>query len=173
MNKEASDFGLVDGDKIRVILSTGEFSANPVSTKFLVVQSSGFKAEDVINLLKAIEYKKVLIADVEFSVTTVKVPNRTGRSALCKPNMKTKLSVVTIKNTDSTCMARAFVTAIAILQKHKWTTSQLNDGFKKSRKLERTEAEKLHFEADVPIHPFGNTLEDLNKFSEHLCCEVT
>lgn len=79
LNKAIEDYELVEGDKIR-ILATGEFSNNPVSKKFLTIQESGFTYEDIVLILKAIEYKKVPIVDVEFEISIVKVSKGTGRA---------------------------------------------------------------------------------------------
>ena len=53
------------------------------------------------------------------------------------------------------CLARAIVTSVANLNKDMWTTSQLKDGFNKSRPLQGVEAKKLHEEAGVPISDHG------------------
>ena len=82
--------------------------------------------------------------------------------------------MITIKNSDSTCAARALVTAVANLSKDLWTESQLHNGFGKSRKLQRDEALRLHREADVPVREEGSDLDDLKRFAKHLgvCVKV-
>lgn len=64
-------------------------------------------------------------------------------------NLKSNKSVITIKNDDSICLARAIVTAMANANKDKWTKTQLQDGFNRSRKLQKEEALKLHKESGV------------------------
>ena len=48
LNKGIDDYGLVEGDKIRLILATGEFSNKPVSTKFLTISGSGFTYDKIL-----------------------------------------------------------------------------------------------------------------------------
>ena len=95
-----------------------------------------------------------------------------GRLRVMKSNLNQKKSVITIKNDDSICLARAIVTAVANINKTQWTTSQLKNGFNKSRNLQKMEAEKLHEEAGVEINEFGSTLEDVKKFANHLQIQI-
>ena len=95
-----------------------------------------------------------------------------GRLRVMKSNLKQKNSVITIKNDDSICLARAIVTAVANINKTQWTKSQLRDGFNRSRKLQKKMAEKLHEEAGVEINEFGSTLEDVTRFANHLKIQI-
>ena len=70
--------------------------------------------------------------------------------------------------TSRICLARAIVTAVANINKHKWTASQLKHGLSDSRKLQRHEAIKPHEEAGVEMNQHGSTLEDIAKFADHL-----
>lgn len=72
-----------------------------------------------------------------------------------------KRSVITIKNDDTLCAARAVVTAIASLHRELYTESQIKNGFNASRGLQLREAQDLHNRTGVPIRPNGNTFEDL------------
>ena len=54
----------------------------------------------------------------------------------------------------------------------KWTKSQLNNGFKKSRELQEDEARKLHEEAGVGVSDHGSTLEDVDTFARHLGVQI-
>ena len=65
---------------------------------------------------------------------------------------------MTVKNDDSTCLARPIVMAMANLHPEKWTKTQLQDGFNKSRKFQEIQALKLHEEAQVEINNYGNDL---------------
>ena len=71
------------------------------------------------------------------------------------------------------CLARAIVTAHANLNKDKWTTSQLKNGFNKSRCLQGSEAKKLQEDAGVPISGHGCTLEDVNTFAKQLGVQIS
>ena len=70
------------------------------------------------------------------------------------------------------CLARAIVTAHANINKNKWTTSQLKNGFNKSRELQGTEAIKLHDGANVDITDYGNTLGDVGTFAKYLGIQI-
>ena len=77
-----------------------------------------------------------------------------------------------IKNDDTTCLARSIVTAVANLHPEKWSKTQLQDGFNKSRKLQKKQAFKLHEEAQVEINDYGNDLSDIETFAKHLGIEI-
>ena len=69
-------------------------------------------------------------------------------------------------------MARSIVTAMANLHPEKWTKTQLQDGFNKSRKLQKVQAIKLHEDANVEMNDYGNDLSDIEKFAKHLGIEI-
>ena len=168
--KVIKERGLQNGDKIRWILTHDSWQ-KPVSTKLITI--TGDLNKDLVEeIAKFIEYKEVPLSEVRIEIQSVMVPRGKGRLAVTKDNVSRKKSVITIKNTDSMCLARAIVTAVANINKHRWTTSQLKNGFNKSRKLQETEAKKLHKEAEVPISLFGSTLEDVKRFSKHLKVEI-
>ena len=73
-----------------------------------------------------------------------------------------------VKSDDTTCLARSIVTAMANLHPEKWTKTQLQDGFNKSRNLQKKQALKLHEEAQVEINDYGNNLSDIETFAKHL-----
>ena len=86
-----------------------------------------------------------------------KAPSGSGKKRKMKPghsNPETfkrfKESVVTIKNDDELCCARAIVTAKAKVDSHpNW------DGFKKGRKIQTKQAVAFHKEVGVPFGPCG------------------
>ena len=163
--------GLKDGDKIRWILSHTEWR-KPISTKLITISGS-ITAYDLINeLVNFVEYKNVPLSEVKIEIQSIKMPRGMGRLRVMKSNLKQKNSVITIKNDDSTCLARAIVTAVANINKTQWTKTQLRDGFNKSRKLQKQMAEKLHEEAGVEINEFGSTLEDVKRFANHLKIQI-
>ena len=61
---------------------------------------------------------------------------------------------------------------MANLHPEKWTKTQLQDGFNKSRNLQKKEALKLHEEAQVEINDYGNDLSDIETFAKHLGIEI-
>ena len=69
-------------------------------------------------------------------------------------------------------MARAIVTAYANLKLEGWSKTQLQNGFNKSRKLQKKQALKLHEGAQFEINDYGNDLSDTETFAKHLGIEI-
>ena len=115
-----------------------------------------------------VEYKEVPLNEVKIEVQSFKIPRSKGRLHVAKNTLGRKKCIITIKNGDSTCLARAIVTAVGHATSNKWSKSQIKNGFNDSRKLQKEEALKLHEEACVEVNDFGSTLEDVEKFSQHL-----
>ena len=164
---------LVDGDKIRIIVSHPSW-ARPSSTKLISITNDD---QFLYTLLKAVleyaEYKEVPLSEVTIEVQSTKIPRGQGRHIkITKDNTGRKRCIITVKNTDTICLARAIVTAHANLNKDQWTKSQIKNGFNDSRLLQKTEALKLHEDAGVPISDHGNTLEDINMFAKHLDIQI-
>ena len=164
--------GLVTGDKIRLIVSHPTW-AKPFSTKLLTITNDKNFIYDLLkSLLEFVEYKNVPLDELLLEVQSTKIPRGTGRLRVTKNNIANKKSIICIKNTDTICLARAIVTAVANINKSDWTKSQLSNGFNKSRKLQKEEPLKLHEEAGVGINDYGNTLEDVNVFAKHLGIQI-
>ena len=89
----------------------------------------------------------------QLSFTQVRAPPQGSGKRKMKPGhshpetfKRFKHCVVTIKNKDELCCARAIVTAKAKVDNHpKWS------GFKHGKAIQRTEALNLHWEVDVPL----------------------
>ena len=167
------DRKLKPGDKIRIIVSHPSW-AKPFSTKLITITDD---EQFFYTLLKAVleyvEYKAVPLGEVVVEVQSTKIPRGKGRHIkITKDNTGRKRCIITVKNTDTMCFARAIVTAHANLNKDKWTETQLKNGFNKSRLLQETEAIKLHENAGVDISDHGNTLEDVNTFAKHLGVQI-
>ena len=58
-------------------------------------------------------------------VQSVKIPTGKGRLYLTKDTVSRKDCIVTVKNDDTICLARAIVTAHANLRPERWTNTQL------------------------------------------------
>ena len=86
--------------------------------------------------------------------------------------MSGKNCVITIRSDDTICLARAIVTAHANLKPERWTKTQIQNGFNKSRRLQRVQALKLHEDANVDINDYGNNLGDVESFTKHLDIEI-
>ena len=167
--KVIKDGNLVKNDRIRMILDH-ESWMKPFSTNLLRV---GIDEDAIVKfILNKYEYKDVPINEVRITVHSTALPRGTGRLTTVKTNLPSKRCVITIKNDDTICLARAIVTAAANINKDKWTKNQLQNGFNKSRKLQREEALKLHEEAGVDINPHGNDIEDVEKFANYLGIQI-
>ena len=103
---------------------------------------------------------------------STKIPRGKGRLTITKDNTVQKRCIITIKNTDTLCLARAIVMAHANSNKGMWTKSQIKNGFNKSMGLQKTMALKLHENAGVGISGHGNTLEDVDTFAKHLGIQI-
>ena len=160
---------LSDNDMLRLVIQNEE-RPNAISTKFNKVEN--FKLGDLENVINILEYRAIPIEKCKIVVQSVKIPTGKGRLYLTKDTVSRKGCIITVKNDDTTCLARSIVTAMANLHPEKWTKTQLHDGFNKSRKLQKEEAMKLHEEANVEINDYGNDLSDIEKFAKHLGIEI-
>ena len=163
---------LVQGDYIRLTVDHHNWYK---LFSFKRVKLTGARqdfAKIIHEFLEFVEYKSAALNELIFEVHSFKVPRGNGRLQATKSNLKKKLSVITIKNKDNLCAPRAIVTAVANLNKNKWSKSQLQDGFNKSRTLQTTEAKRLCDETQVVINEFGSTLEDIDTFAEHLNIQI-
>ena len=140
---------------IRVVIQNEELP-NAISTKFNKVQD--FKLGQLESIINVLEYRAIPIEKCKIVVQSVKVPTGKGRLYLTKDTISRKGCIITVKNSDTTCLARSIVTAVANLHPEKWTKTQLRDEFNKSRKLQKEEAMKLHEEANIEINDYGNDL---------------
>ena len=91
---------------------------------------------------------------------------------LTKDTVPRKDCIITVKNDDTICLARAIVTAHANLRPERWSNTQLKNRFNSSRKLQRLQAMKLHEDAHVEINDYGNDLSNIEIFAKHLDIEI-
>ena len=160
---------LSNNDMLRLVIQNEELP-NAISTKFNKVQD--FKLGDLEAIINILEYRAIPIENCKIVVQSVKIPTGKGRLYLTKDTVSRKGCIITVKNDDTTCLARSIVTAMANLHPEKWTKTQLKNGFNSSRKLQRDQAMKLHKEAYVEIHDYGNDLSDVETFAKHLGIEI-
>ena len=160
---------LSNNDMIRVVIQNEELP-NAISTKFNKVES--FKLGDLENIINIMEYRGIPLETSKIIVQSVKIPTGKGRLYLTKDTNSRKCCIITVKNDDTTCLARSIVTAMANMHPEKWIKTQLHDGFNKSRKLQKEQAMKLHEEANVEINDYGNDLSDIEKFAKHIGIEI-
>ena len=160
---------LSNNDMLRIVIQNVELP-NTISTKFNKVEN--FKLGDLENVINILEYRAIPIEKCKIVVQSVKIPTGKGRLYLTKDTISRKNCIITVKNDDTTCLARSIVTAMANLHPEEWTKTQLKNGFNSSRKLQRDQAMKLHEEANVEINDYGNDLTDIEKFAKHLDIEI-
>ena len=154
---------------LRLIIQNEELP-NAISMKFNKVQD--FKLGDLESVINILEYRAILIEKCKIVVQSIKISAGKGRLYLTKDTVSRKRSIVMVKNDDTTCLARSIVMAMANLHPEKWTKTQLQDGFNKSRKPQEKQALKLHEEAQVEINDYGNDLSDVEVFAKHLGIEI-
>ena len=160
---------LSNNDRLRFFIQNEELP-NAISTKFNKVQD--FKLGDLEQVIKILEYRDIPLENCKIVVQSVKIPTGKGRFYLTKDTVLRKNCVLKIKNDDTICLARSMVTALANLHPLRWSETQLQDGFNKSRKLKTKQALKLHEEAQVEINDYENDLSNIETFAKHLGIEI-
>ena len=160
---------LSNNDMLRIVIQNEELP-KAISTKFKKVQD--FELGDLDDVIRILEYRSISLETCNIIVQSVKIPVGKGRLLLTKDTISRKNCIITVKNDDTTCLARSIVTALANLHPEKWTKTQLKNGFNSSRKLQRDQAMKLHEEANVEINDYGNDLSDIEKFAKHIGIEI-
>ena len=131
-----------------------------------------FKLIDLETIINILEYRAIPIEKCKIVVQNVKIPTGKGRLYLTKDTVSRKNCIITVKNNDTICLARAIVTAHANLKPERWSTTQLKNGLNSSRKLQRLQAMKLHEDTHVEINDYGNDLSDIKTFAKHLAIEI-
>ena len=175
LHRVVDDRKLVEGDHIRLVVNHNNWD-NHISTKGVIIRGDKKQLFSTIikNVLETAIYREAPISELELTVKSAKAQRATGRLYPTKKNLAKKKSLTIIKNLDTMCAARAIVTGLANLNPGgRWSKSQIKNGFNASRKLQTTEALKLHEESGVEISPYGNTVEDLNAFAEHLNVQIS
>ena len=119
---------------LRFVIQNDELP-NAISTKFNKVKD--FARGDLENVIKILEYRSIPLENCKLTIQSVKIPAGKGRLYLTKDTVSRKNCLI-IKNDDTICLARAIVTAYANLKPERWSKTQLQDGFNKSRKLKKT-----------------------------------
>ena len=160
---------LSNNDMLRTVIQNEDLP-KAISTKIKRVQD--FELADLDNIIRILEYRAINLEKCNIIVQSVKIPTGKGRLLLTKDNILRKSCIITIKNNDTICLARAITTAYANLHPENWSTTQLKNGFNASRKLQKDEAMKLHKEANVEINEYGNDLSDVEKFAKYIDIEI-
>ena len=175
LHRVVDDRKLVEGDYIKLIIYHNGWDKH-ISTKKTIIRGDLKQLFSTIikNVLETAVYRSASISELELTVQSSKIPRGKGRLAPTKRNLTKKRSLIPIRNSDSMCAARAIVTGFANLNpKGLWSKSQIKNGFNASKKLQTTEAQRLHKESGVSVNEFGSTIEDLNSFAEHLNVQIS
>ena len=107
---------------VRLVIQNEELSG-AISTKFSKVQD--FKLGDLENVINILEYRAILTEKCKIVIQNGKIPAGKGRLYLTKDTISRKNCIITIKNDDTICLARAVVTAYANLHPERWSKTQL------------------------------------------------
>ena len=113
---------LSDNDMLRLVIQNEELP-NAISMKFNKVEN--FKLGDLENVINILEYRAIQIEKCKIVVQSVKIPTGKRRLYLTKDTVSRKNYIITIKNDDTICLARAVVTSLANLHPERWSKTQL------------------------------------------------
>ena len=159
--------GMADHDQIRFVMHSPQLN-NPISLPFMPLKELTprrlmFEIERVLQ-----SHEEFVLGDgLHINLIHVKMPSGSGNEnrKRCGVNLKLRLSrkrcVVTIKNKDELCAARAIVTGIAKVED--FPTYRYYAG---GRPVQRTMALDLHNIAGVPMTPCG--IEEIKLFQDVL-----
>ena len=107
---------LSNNDMLRLVIQN-ENLPKAISMKFNKVQD--FKLGDLEDVINILEYRAIPIEKCKIIVQSVKMPTGKGRLYLTKDTISRKDCIITVKNDDTTCLARSIVTAYANLHPEK------------------------------------------------------
>ena len=158
--------GMREDDLIRFVLRTEQLD-KPISLPFMPL--SRLTPERVFSQIERVVQSHQdfrLNESVIVDIVHVEMPNGSGKRKRddvdLESYLQNKRSVVTIKNQDDLCLARALVVAIANVDKderHKLLAD--------SRKAaQRNAAHELHRKAGVPLGPCG--ISEVKQFQKYL-----
>ena len=154
---------MADHDQIRFVMHSPQLN-NPISLPFMPLKELTprrlmFEIERVLQ-----SHEEFVLGDgLHINLIHVKMPSGSGNEnrKRCGVNLQSRLSqkrcVVTIKNKDELCAARAIVTGIAKVED--FPTYRY---YAEGRPVQRTMALDLHDNAGVPMTPCG--IEEIKLF---------
>ena len=155
-----------DQDQVRFVLRSDQLDT-PISMPFMpVIQLTPERVfsqiERVIQSNRDFRLNDTVVVDI----IHVEAPQGSGRSKRTILNIKDflhkKRSIITIRNDDNLCLARALVVAIAKIEKGPSYKDLLKPG---KSTLER-KARELHTAANVPLGPSG--IPEVELFQKYL-----
>ena len=152
-------------DQVRFVLRSEQLDT-PISIPFMSVEQLTTERvfsqiERVIQSNRDFRLNDTVMVDI----IHVEAPQGSGRSKRTVLNIRDylhkKKSVITIKNNDNLCLARALVVAVAKIE----NAPNYGDVIRSDRTQEK-EAKKLHAAANVPLGPCG--LPEVEMFQKYL-----
>ena len=157
--------GMDERDQVRFVLRSEQLDT-PISIPFLpLVQLTPERVFSAVQRVMQSNREFRLNDTVTVDLIHVEAPQGSGRSKRSVVNIKEYLhkkgSVITIKNNDNLCLARALVVAIAKVEKAP-NYAYLRDVDRAQEK----KARELHAAANVPLGPCG--IEEVKLFQKHL-----
>ena len=160
--------GMDERDQVRFVLRSDQLDI-PISIPFMTVQQLTpervfSQVERVIQSNRDFRLNDTVTVDI----IHVEAPQGSGKSR-CKRGildireyLHKKKSIVTIKNNDNLCLARALVTAIAKIE----NAPNYKNLIRSDRRIQEKEAKKLHAAANVPLGPCG--IPEVKMFQKYL-----
>ena len=158
--------GMDEKDQVRFVLRSEQLDT-PISMPFMTVEQ--LSTERVFSQIERViqSNRDFRLNDtVTIDIIHVEAPQGSGRSKRDVLNIKDflhkKKSVITIRNNDNLCLARALVVAIAKIEKDPNYKNMLNP----KRRTQEKKARELHEAANVPLGPCG--LPEVEQFQKYL-----
>ena len=160
--------GMDERDQVRFVLRSDQLDT-PISMPFMpVIQLTPERVFSQIERVVQSNRDFRLNDTVTVDIIHVEAPQGSGRSRPkrgilnIREYLHKKRSIVTIKNNDNLCLARALVTAIAKIEKAPNYRNMMRTG----NKIQEKEAKKLHAAANVPLGPCG--IPEVKMFQKYL-----
>ena len=153
-------------DKVRFVLRSDQLNT-PISIPFMLVpqltpERVFSQIERVVQSNRDFRLNDTVIVDI----LHVEAPQGSGRSKRTTLNIREylheKRSIVTIKNNDNLCLARALVVAVAKAE----NAPNYRLLTRSDRSNQEKEAKKLHAAANVPLGPCG--IPEVKLFQKYL-----
>ena len=160
--------GMDERDQVRFVLRSDQLDT-PISIPFMpLIQLTPERVFSQIERVVQSNRDFRLNDTVTVDIIHVEAPQGSGKSRRkrdildIREYLHQKRSVVTIKNNDNLCLARALVIAIAKIE----NAPNYKNLIRSDRRTQEKEAKKLHTAANVPLGPCG--IPEVKMFQKYL-----
>ena len=158
--------GMDERDQVRFVLRSTQLDT-PISMPFMpVLQLTPERVFSQIERVVQSNRDFRLNDTVTVDIIHVEAPQGSGRSKRTTLNIREYLhkkgSVVTIKNNDNLCLARALVVAIAKIE----NAPNYRTLIRSDKRIQEKKAKELHTAANVPLGPCG--IPEVEMFEKYL-----